>query len=67
MWGAWDKLKTIVADQAGSIPVGNLLVIGMIIIPIVLVLIIFRVELFTWMVDQWVELQDAGNKAKTTF
>lgn len=42
--------------QRGDIPVGQLLVIGLIVIPLVIMLVIFRVEIYTWFIDRWVDL-----------
>ncbi|MFT7459846.1 MAG: hypothetical protein ACI909_002529 [Planctomycetota bacterium] len=44
------------SKQSGEIPIGHLLLIGMIAIPLVITLVIFRIEIFTWLIDKWVEL-----------
>ena len=51
----------------GEIPVGTLLVIGAIVIPLVIGLIVFRVEIFTFLVDQYVEVQKASHQQESTF
>lgn len=49
----WRKLGRRVA---GDIPVGQIMVIGLIAVPLVLALIIFREEIYLFLIDQWVEL-----------
>ena len=46
--------------QTGEIPVGDILIIGLIAIPIVISLIILREDVFTWLIDQWVNFVLAG-------
>jgi len=43
-------------NENGEVPVGTLLIIGLIVIPLVLVLAIFRSELTTWFIDRWVDV-----------
>jgi len=57
-------LRRLHGDQRGDIPVGNVLIIGLIAIPLVLGLIVFRVEIFTWLADQFVDVHDAAGKQK---
>ncbi len=40
-------------DERGEIPVGPILIIGLIVIPLVIVLISFRDELTDWLKEQW--------------
>lgn len=46
-------------DERGDIPVGQIAVIGLIVVPLVLTLILFRVEIATFLIDQWVVLMSA--------
>lgn len=46
--------------QTGEVPVGEILVIGLIAIPLIITLIIFREDVFTWFIDQWVNFVLAG-------
>ena len=46
--------------QTGEVPVGEILIIGLIAIPLVISLIIFREDVFTWLIDQWVNFVLAG-------
>lgn len=41
--------------QAGEVPVGPILVIGLIAIPLVITLIIFRESIYIYLIDRWVE------------
>ena len=51
---AWRK------NQTGEVPVGEILIIGLIAIPLVITLILFREDAFTWLIDQWVNFVVAG-------
>ncbi len=52
-------------DQAGDIPVGTILIVALVVIPLVLMLVIFRVELWTGLADAYVEMR--GEEGKITF
>ena len=47
-------------SQAGEIPVGTILVIGLIAIPLVIALIILREDIYLFFIDQWVEFVTSG-------
>jgi len=70
MWntGRYTSIKRLIQrlhqDQAGDIPVGTILIIGLVIIPLVLILVIFRVELWTGLIDAYTKVHDAQNKIK---
>lgn len=51
-------------DQAGDIPVGTILVISLVVIPLVLFLVIFRVELWTGLADAYVDMLGEEGKIK---
>ncbi|NCC26611.1 MAG: hypothetical protein EOM22_00285 [Gammaproteobacteria bacterium] len=52
-------LKRLHQDERGDIPVGQLAVIGLIVIPLVIALIIFRDELLGWLRERWDEVKGA--------
>jgi len=49
-------LKKTGRTISGEVPVGQIMTIGLIVIPLVLALIIFREEIYLFLIDQWVEL-----------
>lgn len=51
-------------NQAGDIPVGTILIIGLVIIPLVLFLVVFRVELWTGLIDAYVDMLGEEGKIK---
>jgi hypothetical protein len=42
------RLRALPADQRGEMPIAQVLVIGLIVIPLVMVLLVFRAEIITW-------------------
>lgn len=50
------ELKKIGRYSAGEIPVGQIITIGLIVVPLVLALIIFREDIYLFLIDKWVEL-----------
>jgi hypothetical protein len=49
----WLRARSLGSDESGEIPVGPLLVIGLIVIPLVIGLITFGTELQQWLRGQW--------------
>lgn len=47
-------------NQSGEIPVGTILVIGLIAIPLVITLLIFRESIYMYLIDRWVDLVTSG-------
>jgi len=50
-------------DETGEIPIGPLLVIGLIVIPLVIALIVFRDEILKWLKAQWDRVTGANTNA----
>jgi len=48
-------IKKLGRTNSGDVPVGNILVVGAIVIPLVITLIIFREEIYLFLIDRWVE------------
>lgn len=46
-------------DEQGEAPVGPILLIGLIVIPLVLILVSFRNTLSGWIHEQWVRITNA--------
>lgn len=46
-------LRRLHADQAGAEGLEKLLIIGAIVLPLLLVLILFRDQLFEWVSEKW--------------
>lgn len=52
-------LRSLHENQRGDIPVGQILVIGLIVIPLVLTLVLFRGEVKKFLEGQWSKLTGA--------
>lgn len=50
-------------DENGDIPVGTIMVIGLIAIPIVIALVTFRTEVLEWFRTQFDSFKDGNNEA----
>ncbi len=51
-------------NQSGDIPVGTILIISLVVIPLILLLVVFRVELWTGLIDAYVEMRGEEGKIK---
>jgi len=51
-------------EQSGDIPVGTILIIGLVVIPLVLVLVAFKSELWTGLIDAYVDIRGEQGKIK---
>lgn len=58
--------KRVHADERGDVPVGTLLVIGLIVIPLVLALTVFGNDLTTWLSEQWAKITGSSTATPTT-
>jgi Flp pilus assembly pilin Flp len=57
--GARNALAEIHRDESGDIPIGPLLVIGLIVIPLVIGLITFGEEVMNWLEKRWGKVTDS--------
>ncbi|MFT7459837.1 MAG: Flp pilus assembly pilin Flp [Planctomycetota bacterium] len=60
-----EKFKTLHHDERGEIPVGALLLIGLIAIPLVIILVTFMDQITEWVNEQFKKLK--GTAAKDSF
>lgn len=54
-------------NESGDIPVGPILVIGLVVIPLVIAIMVFGEELTKFFKDQWGEVDKAEKKSKIKF
>jgi len=59
------RLRHLHDNDHGEIPVGQMLVIGAVVIPLVIVLVIFRVEVATFLFDKLIDIFDASQSPPT--
>lgn len=61
-----NRIKTLFhklhQDDRGDIPVGNLLIIGLIAIPLVIALIAFRDDIDKWIKGEWKKVETESAK-----
>lgn len=50
-------------DERGDIPVGQLAVIGLVVIPLVIAMIAFRKDLTEWFKEQWEKINSGDTDA----
>ncbi|MBW1686268.1 MAG: hypothetical protein JRS35_14535 [Deltaproteobacteria bacterium] len=60
-----DLAEQLEADESGDLPVGPLLLIGLIVIPLVIFLITFGSEIQEWFSDNFEKLKGDKGKIKT--
>jgi len=60
-------LQRLHQDDRGDIPVGNILIIGLIAIPLVIALIAFGDAIMDWLADQWAKVSGKEVKGTKTF
>jgi hypothetical protein len=53
------RLSELHREESGDIPIGPLLLIGLIVIPLVIGLIAFGEEVMSWLSEQWGLVSDA--------
>lgn len=54
------RIRQIIPDERGEIPIGQLLIIALIVIPLVLLLIFYRDEIAEFVKEQWDRVMNAG-------
>ena len=52
-----DVVRRLHKDERGEVPIGPLLLIGLIAIPIVIALVTFGNEILKWLSEEWVKLK----------
>lgn len=61
-----ELLRRLHQDEAGDIPVGPMLIIGLIVIPLVIFLIVFGKDIQDWFNENFKELTSNKGKIKTS-
>ena len=47
-------------NESGDIPVGPILIIGLVVIPLVLAIVMFGKDIAKWLKDQWTAVEGQG-------
>jgi len=63
----WGCLRRLHADEAGSQGLEKLLIIAAVVLPLLGLLIIFRNEIKTWVVDIWNRAKGEAEKGQDDF
>ena len=61
------RLSELHREESGDIPVGPLLLIGLIVIPLVIGLIAFGEQVMNWLEEQWGTLQEESSGSDMDF
>ena len=55
-----EQLQALARDDRGDVPIGTILVIALIVIPLLLLLIFYRDEVVTFFQEQWDRVMGSG-------